>query len=98
MFLERHFETLQRTTESPSRPGTGALASSTMPSVMGPLGVSTTAINLTNMGADRDLDTDDIAGRLAKLGRVKVSMRALFKSKDKTIDSVKLTSMFFFFF
>jgi hypothetical protein len=45
---------------------------------MGPLGVSTTAINLTNMGADRDLDTDDIAGRLAKLGRVKVSMRALF--------------------
>ncbi|KAG2186893.1 hypothetical protein INT44_003120 [Umbelopsis vinacea] len=73
VFLERHFETLQRTSESPSRPGTGALASSTMPSVMGPLGVSTTAINLTNMGADRDLDTDDIAGRLAKLGRVKES-------------------------
>ncbi|KAM3584238.1 hypothetical protein VKS41_003061 [Umbelopsis sp. WA50703] len=73
VFFERHFETLQRSSESPSRPGTGAVASSTMPSVMGPMGVSTTAINLTNMGGDRDLDTDDIAGRLAKLGRVKES-------------------------
>jgi hypothetical protein len=45
---------------------------------MGPLGVSTTAINLTNMGAERDLDNDDIAGRLAKLGRVKVSVSANF--------------------
>lgn len=63
---------MQRSSESPSRPGTGAVASSTMPSVMGPMGVSTTAINLTNMGGDRDLDTDDIAGRLAKLGRAKV--------------------------
>lgn len=41
---------------------------------MGPMGVSATAINLTNMGADRDQDTDDIAGRLAKLGRVKVGI------------------------
>lgn len=73
MFFERHFDTLQRTSESPSRPGTGALASSIMPSVMGPMGVSTTAINLTNMGSDQNLDTDDIAGRLAKLGRVKES-------------------------
>jgi len=72
-FFERHFDTLQRTSESPSRPGTGAVTSSTMPSVMGPMGVSATAINLTNMGADRDQDTDDIAGRLAKLGRVKES-------------------------
>jgi hypothetical protein len=95
VFLERHFETLQRTSESPSRPGTGALASSTMPSVMGPLGVSTTAINLTNMGTDRDLDTDDITGRLAKLGRVKVSTRACFYGKAKPIDAMDLNSMAF---
>jgi dynein light intermediate chain 1 len=49
-FLERHFETLQHGSELPGRKGTGQ--SPTRPSVVGPLGVSSNAIDLVRAGED----------------------------------------------
>ena len=48
-FLERHFETLQHGSELPGRKGTGA-QSMTRPSVVGPLGVSSSAVDLMRTG------------------------------------------------
>ncbi|KAI8384276.1 dynein light intermediate chain-domain-containing protein [Radiomyces spectabilis] len=56
VFLERHFETLQRAPEGPTRQGTGSAIGSTRPSVVGPLGVSPVTIDLMRVGADRDSD------------------------------------------
>lgn len=44
-FLDRHFETLQHVSEMPNRKGTGG-QSLTRPSVVGPLGVASSAIDL----------------------------------------------------
>lgn len=52
-FLDRHFETLQHGSEFPGRKGTGA--QTTRPSIVGPLGVSSTAIDLVRTGEDRRL-------------------------------------------
>lgn len=62
-FLDRHFETLQHSTELPNRKGTGAQVT-TRPSVVGPLGVSSNAIDLVRSGDDhlhrrhKDASTD----------------------------------------
>ncbi|RUP47129.1 dynein light intermediate chain-domain-containing protein [Jimgerdemannia flammicorona] len=65
-FFEKHYETLQRTTEGP-RTGTGSAASTTggagvIPGIVGPVGVSAATLGLT----DRDIDTEDMANKLAK--------------------------------
>jgi dynein light intermediate chain 1 len=60
-FFERHFETLQRATELPnSRQGTGANAK---PSVVGPLGFTTNAIDLVRTGEDRLSDAVKVRER-----------------------------------
>ncbi|CAO3628562.1 unnamed protein product [Cunninghamella echinulata] len=53
VFLERHFETLQRATDGPSRQGTGASATA-RPSVVGPLGVSPATIDLMRIGSEKE--------------------------------------------
>lgn len=55
VFLERHFETLQRASDGPSRQGTGASATA-RPSVVGPLGVSSATIDLMRVGSDKEGD------------------------------------------
>ncbi|CAO3600452.1 unnamed protein product [Absidia cylindrospora] len=55
IFLERHFETLQRASDGPSRQGTGATVTA-RPSVVGPLGVSSATMDLMRVGADKDGD------------------------------------------
>ncbi|CAO3634134.1 unnamed protein product [Cunninghamella blakesleeana] len=68
VFLERHFETLQRATDGPSRQGTGASVTS-RPSVVGPLGVSPATIDLMRIGSEKDTGSvssggTDITSRL----------------------------------
>lgn len=55
VFLERHFETLQRASDGPTRQGTGASVAA-RPSVVGPLGVSSATMDLMRVGADKDGD------------------------------------------
>ncbi|KAL0093364.1 dynein light intermediate chain-domain-containing protein [Phycomyces blakesleeanus] len=50
VFLERHFETLQRAPEIQNRSGTGADASLTRPSVVGPLGISSSSNSSSSGG------------------------------------------------
>ncbi|ORX59438.1 dynein light intermediate chain [Hesseltinella vesiculosa] len=54
VFLERHFDTLQRASDGPSRQGTGATV--TKPSVVGPLGVSSMTLDLMRGSAERETD------------------------------------------
>ncbi|KAG0190547.1 hypothetical protein DFQ28_001912 [Apophysomyces sp. BC1034] len=56
VFLERHFETLQRASEGTSRQGTGGVLTGTLPSVVGPLGVPSTAIDLMLAGSEKDAE------------------------------------------
>ncbi|KAI9027143.1 dynein light intermediate chain-domain-containing protein [Phycomyces nitens] len=55
VFLERHFETLQRAPEVLSRNGTGSDASLSRPSVVGPLGISSLTLDATKSD---NLDSD----------------------------------------
>ncbi|KAI8072803.1 hypothetical protein BC940DRAFT_344177 [Gongronella butleri] len=54
VFLERHYDTLQRASDGPSRQGTGASIS--RPSVVGPLGVSSMTLDLMRAAGDKDSD------------------------------------------
>ncbi|RUS14848.1 hypothetical protein BC937DRAFT_93239 [Endogone sp. FLAS-F59071] len=71
-FFERHYEMLQRTAEGPTRAGTAgtsaasAIGSNTVPSIVGPMGIPTTTINLAAIG-ERDIDTEDISNKLSRL-------------------------------
>ncbi|KAI8088769.1 dynein light intermediate chain-domain-containing protein [Halteromyces radiatus] len=62
VFLERHFETLQRASDGPSRQGTGASATA-RPSVVGPLGVSSATIDLMQVGSDKENDITSRSSR-----------------------------------
>lgn len=62
-FLDRHFETLQHVSEMPNRKGTGA-QSTTRPSVVGPLGVSSNAIDLMRSSDDRRKDASDTLAKV----------------------------------
>lgn len=63
---------LQRTTENSNR-GTGGtsaastLGANTVPSLVGPMGIPTTTINMAAIG-EREIDTEDISNKLSRLG------------------------------
>ncbi|KAF7731782.1 hypothetical protein EC973_008297 [Apophysomyces ossiformis] len=54
IFFERHFETLQRASEGPSRQGTGGAPAGTHPSVVGPLSISSSAIDLMLTSTEKE--------------------------------------------
>ncbi|KAI8379892.1 dynein light intermediate chain-domain-containing protein [Choanephora cucurbitarum] len=94
-FLERHFETLQHGSELPGRKGTGA-QSMTRPSVVGPLGVSSSAVDLMRTGitstAGEDRRLKDSPLDSVKIASSTATSAPTIKTPASTTASAGLTS------
>jgi len=74
LFYEKHYETLQRTSDNSRVPGAPASHTTstgmTLPGVIGPMGVPATTLGFTSIfGNGTDLETDEVTTKLGRLAR-----------------------------
>ncbi|KAL1918526.1 uncharacterized protein VTP21DRAFT_3186 [Calcarisporiella thermophila] len=89
VFFEKHLETLQRTNPGAERPGLAGQGN--LPSVVGPIGMPASVINLPGL-TTQEIDADDVAARLARLTKLKPTSSASSSQTSSTPSSSAVTS------